>query len=325
VDEQLINIEEKKEDFIGWKSEDGKLEVIGIAGKDKWGAALFKVTCTECSKDKELFPDGCFVSLKSPLKAGKKPCGCSKFNWEDWQFLILARVSGEKKGIIVHGFSEKFHGQNTKLNLECLIDGYKWTANINNLINKSRGCPKCAGNARPTEQEALQKCIDICKEMEYDVVGFPSGYKNNRSYFEYICKMHGKKNVSYDSFVNRGIRCNGCAISGYSTNKQGTFYVYKWTKDNHSFIKFGITNQKLIARIKKQNKETEYTYKKVWAAIFKGGSIPLYLENYIKKSGIEIGIMSKEEFPDGFTETIYIEDLSVLETLVTSALCNLTL
>ena len=37
---------EKAEDFIGWKSKDGKLEVIGIHGK-KAGRTTFKVTCTE--------------------------------------------------------------------------------------------------------------------------------------------------------------------------------------------------------------------------------------------------------------------------------------
>ena len=57
---------QKAEDFIGWKSPDGKLEVIGIAEETcKNGRKLFKVTCTECSKDKELFPDGYFVSTKS--------------------------------------------------------------------------------------------------------------------------------------------------------------------------------------------------------------------------------------------------------------------
>lgn len=115
---------EKADDFIGWKSEDGKLEVIGIAGKDKWGGSLFKVTCSECSKDPELFPDGYFVSLKGELVRGQKPCGCSKSpKWYDWQFLILARRAGEKKDFIIHGFAEPFKNVHTKLNLECLKDG----------------------------------------------------------------------------------------------------------------------------------------------------------------------------------------------------------
>ena len=317
---------QKPEDFIGWKSPDGKLEVIDIIEKSKH--TKFKVTCTECSKDKELFPDGYFVSTKAHLKSGRKPCGCSnKPKWYDWQFLTLARRAAKDR-FIVHGFAEEFKNAHTKLNLECLKDGHKWVASIQKIINAGTGCPKCKGSKvaeqkKTPEHIALQKCINICKEMNYDVVGFVDGYKNNKSLFEYVCKIHGKQNVCYRDFVNYGNRCSGCAEYGYSTSKQGTFYVYQWTKDCHNFIKFGITNQKELARIKKQKRETKYNYKKVWSATFEDGSIPLYIENYIKNSGIEIGIMSKEEFSDGFTETTNISNLVVLENLITDALCNL--
>lgn len=134
---------EKAEDFVGWKSEDGKLEVIGIAGKQGTNT-LFKVTCIECSKDRELFPDGYFICRKGHLVKGQKPCGCSNSpRWFGWQYLIIARRAGEKKNFIVHGFAEEFKNQNTKLNLECLKDGHKWTASIDNVINNGRGCPRC--------------------------------------------------------------------------------------------------------------------------------------------------------------------------------------
>jgi len=231
--------QQKAEDFIGETFNNGRLRVVGIAGKDKWGISLFKVTCTECSKDPELFPDGYFVSTKSNLKNGRKPCGCSKYEWEDWQYLILARRAGEEKGFVVHGFAEEFHGAYTKLNLECLKDSYKWTASIDNVINNGRCCPKCSGNARPTEQEALQKCIDICKEMDYDAVGFVGGYKNNRSHFEYNCKIHGKQGVSYHNFVNNGTRCGGCwkdrQVELLRDNGNGNGY-YPERKDEIDFL-----------------------------------------------------------------------------------------
>ena len=97
---------EKVKDFIGWKSLDGKLEVIGIDGKQGHITTL-KVTCIECSKDPELFPLGYFVSTKGNLVRGQKPCGCSMYKWEDWQYLILACRAGEGH-FIVHGFAEEF-------------------------------------------------------------------------------------------------------------------------------------------------------------------------------------------------------------------------
>lgn len=199
---------EKPEDFIGREFNNGKLKVVGIYDeKGKNGRRLFKVTCTECSKDPELLHDGYFTSSKGNLLKGHKPCGCSKKpEWFYWQYLILARRAAKDR-FIVHGFAEEFKNSNTKLNLECLKDGYKWTASVHNVINGGCGCPKCSNKYRPTEQEALQKCIEICKEMNYDVIGFPDGYKNNRSRFEYNCKTHGKQCVKYDAFVNGGTRC----------------------------------------------------------------------------------------------------------------------
>ena len=161
----------KPEDFIGETFNDGKLMVVGVAERLPSNTKYY-VTCTECSKDKELFPDEYFISTRGSLKNDQFPCGCS-FNpkWKDWQFLILARRVGEKKGFVVHGFVGEFKYSNTKLNLECLKDGYKWIASINNIINGGYGCRKCSNRYIPTEQEALQKCIDICKEMNYDVIG----------------------------------------------------------------------------------------------------------------------------------------------------------
>ena len=234
---------QKPEDFIGWKSPDGKLEVIGIAGK-RGTNTLFKVTCTECSKDKELFPTGYFVSMKGDLARRRKPCGCSMYKWEDWQYLILASRAGKDR-FIVHGFAEPFKNVYTKLNLECLKDGYKWVASIHRVINGGNGCPKCAGTLKLSEQEALQKCIDICKEMDYDVVGFVDGYKNAKSRFEYNCNVHGKQNVEYNNFVNNGTRCGGC----YKDRQKelGNLYgYYPERKDEQDFLYILNFNNKFI-------------------------------------------------------------------------------
>lgn len=238
----MVKKREKQEDFIGWKSEDGKLEVIGIAGK-KARNTVFKVTCIECSKDKELFPDGYFTSTKGNLNYGRKPCGCSRYNWQNWQFLILARRVAKGR-FIVHGFAEEFKNQKTKLNLECLKDGHKWTASITKVINNGSGCPKCSGNAKPTEQEALQKCIYICKQMDYEYIGFVDGYKNAKSRFIYTCKTHGKQEVNYNNFVHNGTRCGGCAKDlgngngYYPERKDEQDYLYILNFDG-KFIKVG--------------------------------------------------------------------------------------
>lgn len=275
---------QKMEDFIGWKSPDGKLEVIGIHQESVNGkSATFKVICTECSKDTELFPDGYFISTKGHLLEGKKPCGCSSMTkWKDWQYLILARRSGEGR-FIVHGFSEKFKGAHTKLNLECLKDGNKWTANINSITG-GKGCHKCfIENQKTPINIVIQKCISICKEMDYKFIGFPNGYKNSKSVFDYLCPKHGIQTIRYDSFVNGDRRCKYCNNSGYDHSKQGSFYIVKWTNGYKSFIKFGITNRDIISRIEEQIRGTEYTPEILWTTTFNDGKLPLEMENTIKK------------------------------------------
>ena len=90
---------EKAKNFIGETFNNGRLKVVGIVGK-QGTKVLYKVICTECSKDLELFPDGYFVSTKGNLVNGSKPCGCSKYKWEDWQFLILARRAAKDRFIV---------------------------------------------------------------------------------------------------------------------------------------------------------------------------------------------------------------------------------
>ncbi len=236
---------EKAEDFIGKTFNNDKLMVVEVYQKGKH--TTFKVTCTECSKDKELFPDGYFITTKSNLVKGSKPCGCSKkAQWLDWQYLILARRIGEKKGFIVHGFAGPFKNVYTKLNLECLKDGHRWTASIHSVINNGSSCPKCSGNLELTEQEALQKCVDICKEMNYDMVGFGDGYKGAyKTTLNYNCKVHGKQTVTYKNFVYNATRCKGC----WKDRKKelGNFYgYYPERKDEIDFLYILNFNNKFV-------------------------------------------------------------------------------
>jgi len=230
---------QKAEEFIGWKSEDGLLEVVDIHGK-QGTIATFKVICHKCKEDKELFPLGYFVSAKGSLVRRQKPCGCA-FNpkWNKDQFLVLASRAAQGH-FVVHGFAEEFHGNRTKLNLECLADGYKWTASIHNIINKGSGCPKCqydslSDNQRTDEQEALDNCKTICEIEGYEVIGFPDGYKNNTSRFEYKCQKHEKQNVSYYSFVNGGRRCKECYKDRQKEVGNGYGY-YPDRKDEKDFL-----------------------------------------------------------------------------------------
>ena len=141
---QKKNKYEKAEDFIGWKSEDGKLEVVGIHGK-QGTFTLFKVSCSECSEDSELFPEKYFTCYKSTLVGGYKPCGCGKnTRWEPWQFRLKAK---RQLGDFVN-FTEvgKYSGSRTKLRCVCTVDGKVWNTTYRRVLYSKQSCPECALN-----------------------------------------------------------------------------------------------------------------------------------------------------------------------------------
>lgn len=302
------------------------MEVIGVAGR-RGCNKVYKVTCTECSKDTELFPDGHFISTKADLKRRRKPCGCSTIKWETWQHLIIIKraVSGRFK---VHSFSEEHHGHKTKVKLECLECGYLWDANSNDVIHKLSGCPKCkyrihAINRKTPENVAFKNCSAICDAHGYTMMSFPSGYNNQNSKFEYMCPKHGVQLATYDNFVNGGTRCPLCAETGYRPDRPGSIYVVEWTNVNGSFIKFGITNRSVPDRLSDQIRVTKYKPNLIWWAYFEDGNIPKQLEKSIKQSGIELGVVIKKDFPDGYTETTQPFNMSKIEELILHKLTTL--
>ena len=238
--EKITKKRETAEDFIGWKSEDGLLEVVDIC--DKQGRnTKFKVICHKCKEDPELFPDDYFVSQKGHLLRGLKPCGCSKKpNWNKDQYLVLARRAGDGR-FIVHGFSEKFYGQQTKLTLECLVDGNKWIVSTHATIKGRSGCPKCKSKStgdrlRTGSQEAFDKCKEICEAERYEPIGFPYRYTNKKSRFEYKYPIHGKQNVCYDDFVNKGTRCKCCWKDRQKELSSGFYGYYPERKDEQEYL-----------------------------------------------------------------------------------------
>lgn len=205
----------KKDDFVGWISPDGNLEVIGYSDKNKHYKTqrrLYKVTCKICSPDIELYPDRYFLCQKGHLKRGIKPCGCAlNPKWKPSQYLILASRAGEKKGFIVHGFIDKYENSYTKISCECLLSNHKWVTKLTNITKGLNGCPECAIiKQRTSENTALKRCTDLCVAYNYTPLGFPEGYKNAYSRFEYVCPRHGKHNVSYNKFINTKQKCPEC-------------------------------------------------------------------------------------------------------------------
>lgn len=86
-----------------------------------------------------------------------------------------------------------------------------------------------------------------------------------------------------------------------------------WTKDNHSFIKFGITNREVNIRVDEQSKGTAYQYDIIFSKTWDDGHVALNLEKSIKQNNMfETKVINKVLFNSGFTETLNIGNLKDL-------------
>lgn len=260
----------KAEDCIGETFNNGNLEIVELIEKSKH--SKYKVICKICSQDPELFPLGYFIAQISDLRNGKLPCGCSKkHHWDEQEFLIKAKRAAKQKDFIVHGYTEEFRGQNTKVKCECLKDEYIWESSLTNVIHNSTGCKVCkniklSDLKRMPYEEVLNHCEKICKEKGYTFLGFTNGYINQKSKLEYECPHHGIKTVSFTDFKDKGHGCIECAQSknikgllrGYFPKRaKEKDYLYVLNFDN-KYLKIGRTF-KLKTRLNQLKSKSKIT------------------------------------------------------------------
>ena len=231
----------KAEEFIGWKSQDGLLTVIGISSY-QGSAAVYNVHCEICSKDIELFPNG-LSSIKSSLIKGNKPCGCAKFpKWNANQHLIIANRKSNSD-LIIHGYAEQFHGKNTLISRSCINFGHTHSVKLH---QSNTPCKICYSNRSSLGiVEATKRASEVCEFFGYLPIGFMDGYKNSYSIFTYKCHKHDIRRVRYTNLLQNN-KCHECkkeedGFYGYYKDRiHNSDYLYVLNFDNQ-FIKVGRT------------------------------------------------------------------------------------
>ena len=102
----------------------------------------------------------------------------------------------------------------SKLKLRCNIDGHEWYIQYYNLINNNKGCAKCAGILKITQEEAEEKVLEQCKIMNYILVK-PFTYLTTQTTKIILkCNKCGHMwNVTYNNFIQHKSGCPKCNIS----------------------------------------------------------------------------------------------------------------
>ncbi|WP_447824338.1 hypothetical protein [Aeromonas salmonicida] len=303
----------------------GILTVIGIADKTSSGHKKYACHCSICHQNQVMFPE-LETSQKGHLVRWSVPCACSKaYRWSDRQYRM--RLANPDYEIISN---DPIIVATQKIRLRCNHDNHVWEANVHNLLI-GQGCSKCAAKLRSESyrnSDPLDNTMKRCSELDIKFNGFVGGdYINQKTKLDLECNCGHKWTPTYTSFVNHEKSCPACAKSGYSPNKAGVFYVVHWHKADHEFLKYGITNIG-ESRITHQMKSTDYTPTILYFPSFNDGNVAAELERECDKRRNKLygakGVVSKEEFRDGYTETMNVDQYDWINDLVfDNTMCRL--
>ena len=128
-----------------------------------------------------------------------------------------------------------YSGAHTKILHRCKIDGYEWFVSPNNIL-KGRGCPKCAGKMKRTQEEYIKEVSLINSNIK--VLGT---YINNNTPILHECLIHNVKwnAVPYSVLDGHGCRKCGNEILANDRRKNREQYVRDLMEVNPNIIVVG--------------------------------------------------------------------------------------
>ena len=312
-------LEYEQDDFCGTTFETPKGGVLTVVGHNKLtgNKKRYYCHCSICHKDEDLFPELETIEKYWLVKQHSVPCACSKaYHWNDRQYRL--KLKNDDYQVI----SQKEIKRNKqKVKLECIYYGHEWEATVDNLL-RGKGCPRCAAIKSGDSMrngDPLTPVLTRCSELAIKFHDFVGEYKNNSARLNLECHCGNKWKPSYNSFINNKCGCPACAKTGYNNDKAGIFYVVHWHKADKEFLKYGITN-KGEKRITGQHSKTDYTPTILYFPEFSDGNVAAELERecHIRRNELYgfKGVVSKEEFEDGYTETMNVDQWDWINNLV---------
>lgn len=265
-----------------------------------------------------------FEKWTSQITSGKtKSCGCNyRYRLKSLQRFKENYSSNLERAGILYISVEQF--SNNKIPYWCPVHNeysLKSRASIRKFsVAPCFKCGKLVGSKKKikTTEQFIKDSRKVWGDIwEYD----RTVYTGSHDKLTITCKEHGDYQQTATEHLCLSIGCKGCSPhSGFDKNKEGSFYLVRWKhkQNGHEFIKFGVTNRSVAHRINTQRTRVaniQYVPTILTDIRFKDGSCCTGLETLIK-SEFETGVVNKEEFPDGFSETTYVENLNKVKLIV---------
>ena len=123
---------------------------------------------------------------------------------------LQKRVSRNHPGITL---SDEIKNQKSRIKCHCSDCGHSWETSVASLA-MGHGCPVCAGNAKPTQDEFVQAVKKANPNVE--IIG---KYINSKTNVLTRCKVCGNEWMALPSSLKNGSGCRKCASARLSKER----------------------------------------------------------------------------------------------------------
>lgn len=168
------------------------LTYVGLIG-DKFNAKARVILNCKFHGQGDLFDNKWTPAVSSVISGFGCPKCAGKYRFTKNE--LIKKI--EDKGYHFINFIGDFKGGSSKVNLKCPKHGEgaefytPWEPNISNLLHHNKGCPKCAGVYKRTEDE----WIKVVNRSHYTFCSFNSKLKGNKTKVVVACSIHGRGNL----------------------------------------------------------------------------------------------------------------------------------
>lgn len=310
----MANLEDLIEDGVmkydGYEgTKIGNLTVVGWNGLYQ-NTKKYIVTCSVCSLDKELHGEGLFAISKGHFVRGCIPCGCTdKCNWSEEQYKVRVKRVCDKVGLIFHGWVGDFTTANkTLVDIECPDHGRVGKTGISFILD-SRFIKSCRSCFAIRMGDCMRKDDQIMIDTFMASGGYSIGTIFSRSdrldknghkkYWHVYCPDCDSSGEAHIVGFYKGSKCCECSVQ---TPKET--YINLITDGAEVVaIKFGVANNSLV-RIKDQKSGCIFDMSIYGVWVYPDSKSCKGAERTCMHS-MPVGVLTKEEMPDGYTETTF--------------------
>ncbi len=314
-----------------------KMKILSYLGT-RANNAYFKAECSMCKDDKELFPQGWEVYMSNLRQGRSLSCKCSvspKLSAVQWE--ILCKRIASDRGLTFRRLGEWLGNNKTKVYINCILcEAEASITSIDRFKNSPDlclyKCASCLSEHRTTQMVNQRndpafvanlvessRLITTKSEEELIAIFISTGsYSEGTSFVKKdkdVCGSRACWEVycpdcnSYAS-AHYGTLQKGCRPCACSNQRQQEAYI-NWVvgdSNNAVAIKFGIAVD-TERRVKQQNYRSVYEVRNYLVYTFPDVESCKKAERECKKQ-LECGVLSKQDMPDGWTETTWTYNLA---------------